>query len=199
MDINCYKQDIEKAIECTFQVAGIHFLKLIRISNVCEQLNIEEDDVFSDFKLFILEKQGKPIYSFREDSGAKYTTYITVVFRNWLYRKLQGAKKLKNEIGGDDISSSIKDGRSTGEEDFLKTETDSILIESLNHCIDSLSESSQNLLEEIMDKGKSISDIAKEGNLKADKLYNQYYAILKTLKKCLDSKGIKGEMVKNHE
>ena len=192
-----HKLEVHEAVEATLKVAGGNFLKLIRMSNACEQLNIEEEDFFSDFKLFVIEKKGKPIYSFREDSGAKYTTYITVVFRNWLYRKLQGSKKLKNEVLKEEIATSIKDSRETWEENYLRDEESSVIIESLKSCIDSLKTDSKILINEIVEKGMTIREISKATNQKSDKLYNQYYAALKILKKCLDSKGIKGIMVKS--
>ncbi|MEM7184588.1 MAG: hypothetical protein AAF518_27075 [Spirochaetota bacterium] len=196
---NCFDLPLEKAVVCAMSVGTGYFLKLIRMYDAPSQLGIEEEDILSDFKLFLLEHKGKPIYSFKGKAGASFTTFITVVFRNWLIRKLKTGSKKRKQTTGDDALQFMKDDRQQQEKELVHNERESEVIGALQQCIHGLEEKSRNLVYEIMNSGSSIKDISRSKDMRSDKLYNWYYAILRNLKKCLLSKGIQGKVLQEYE
>lgn len=195
MEKKCTELSLEEAVVCTMEQGIIYFLKLIRMHDAQVRMKMEEEDILSEFRLFLLEKKGKPIYAYEGKEGAKFTTYITVVFKFWLYRALQKVEKRTNEVEAPEYSESWQDYREAHEDSFLKAEEDSRILESLRECIQALQEKSKNLVKKVLYDNMSMKDIAEEENLRLSTLYTRYYTVLKILKDCLGQKGIEWGMV----
>lgn len=195
----CFDLPLEQAVVCAMMEGMGYFLKLIRMYNAPSQLGIEEEDILSDFKLFLFEQKGKPIYAFKGRSGASFATFITVVFRNWLIRKLKTGSSKRKKLTGDEPLQFMKDERQELEKDLVQTEKEAELIGALRDCIAGLEQKSKDLVNEIMHSNASIKDISRTRKIRSDKLYNWYYSILKNLKKCLLAKGIQGKVLHEQE
>ena len=170
------------------------FLIITRSTGAARILEMEEKEIISEFALYLLELKAKPVYQYKGKSGASFKTYIAVVYRNWLLRKFD-TKKRKTIPTTNELPEDSKDFRSLPEESFESQEKDAFILDALKNCMKLLSKSSRDLLDKIRYSGKQIKEIAIEMKIKPSELYNQNYAILSTLRKCLKEKGIDKGMV----
>lgn len=190
---------VEEAANYALEEGVGNFLTLIKMKNAEENLQFEEKEIISEFYLYILEKKARPVYLFKEKNNASFKTYITVVFRNWLFRRLSSlsVRQMNKQISFV-ISDTSLDERKNPEEEITNILMESMFLENLNHCIESLSKDSKNIVRLILE-GNKIREIVKKIGIPRTRLYNTYYAILSSLRKCLESKGISREMVLENE
>ncbi len=197
-EIDIKKLSVEKAANYALEGGLGNFLTLIRMKEAEKNLGLEINEIISEFYLHLLEKKARPVYLFRRENKASFKTYITVVFRNWLFRKLGALSvRQKKNISFGATETSV-DNRKSPEDAVTEILMESMFLEGLTNCIEGLSKVSKDIVKLILE-GNRIRDIVKRINLPESKLYNTYYAILGSLRNCLESKGISKEMVLENE
>ena len=176
-------------IEDAFNEGMGKFLMIIRFTDACKTLKTEEEDIVSEFMLWIIERKEEPLKKFRGDRGASFKTYLAVIFKYWLFRVLK-AKKL-DTTNNSEIFEQIKDPRNTVEEQFERNEEEAKVLDALDKCLEGLPKLPKKLIQLIIYGSKRIKEVASELKRRPSKVYNEYYKALKDLKKCLNKKGIK--------
>lgn len=169
------------AIDFAMQEGRGHFRALIRLKGAASQLGCEEEDVLNDFAVFLAEKKAAPVFAYRSKQGARFSTYITVVFRNWLSRRLQSREVRSAALSVDPGSLEWLADSAYGE---------SRVILDLRACLAALDEKSKLLMSQVLDGGQKLADVARKGNLNPKTLYRTYYAILRKIRICLESRGV---------
>lgn len=151
-------------------------------------LAVEIEDILQDFALWLHGKDAGPIRAYEGKAGARFTTYITVVFRNWLLRRLP--RSGGGTISLDEVDES--DPAFTERLDFAELLHGKELEATLIKCIAALEEPERTYLSR-KTSGQSIAEIARDGGENVNTVYRRFYTALGRLKDCLRKAGYQAE------
>lgn len=192
------KLTVGKIVEYALEEGTSYFLKVIRMSHACKTLQLEEEDIISEFALKLIENEGRQLFQFRGE--AQFSTYVTVVFKNWLFprlrRKREQEKNINSREGQFDNFFNIeehKDSHHNPEKMLVHKESQKIFHETFEKCFGELNQDDQNLIRSIIQGEKKIKELALERKTSTQSIYYRYYSLLDQLRYCFQNDGFNAD------
>jgi len=177
----------EEAVVFALEEGGKYFIKLIRVTGACGQLRLEEEDIIANFALFLLDHEARQVYMYRGE--AQFSTYISTVFRYWLYSRFALINHRNAEIYHPDIDNFLSD-QLPPEAAYIRDEEERNIMDVLAKCIAGLNHDDSLLVQEVMTKKISLKRMARDKGIKLSAMYYSYYQIIQKLRNCFQEQGI---------
>lgn len=173
------------AVERMLRECGGILINIIRDADAAKRLGKEEDEILTDFCLYLLERHAAPLYLWQ--GRCKITTWTALIFRRWQRDRLRSADRVRIAQGvpddfrapGDDIGDTIRKDEVTNE---------------LEQCIQALPEMQREVIREKMYREPNLDRLGKKYEL-GKKIYPFIHKIYTQLKDCLEKKHIQFENI----
>ena len=165
------------------EAAGIIHRVMVAMGAV-DKLRREPEDIVSEFYLFLLEHDARPLYLYEGRNGAQFGSYVGKIFHNWLFRRIN--RPATDEISLSDVlSTKISDKRKTAERE---TEDEQIY-RALRDCISRLDDMEKQIINQYLDYQTKLSVICRRIGISQSQIYGIWEKLTRRLKSCLEGKG----------
>ncbi|MBE7437234.1 MAG: sigma-70 family RNA polymerase sigma factor [Spirochaetales bacterium] len=165
---------------------GPRFALYIRLSGA-KMAGLEAEDLLHEFALYVYANDARRLRSFQGLRGARFSTFLTQVFRRWFFRKLSQARNRR------DIERGQKTGNFSLDPALIFQKKDMHL--TLIRCMRRLNKADRALLEERFFQGKSLATIARERGIKTHAIYQRFSLALIALQNRLRKAGLGPEVL----
>jgi RNA polymerase sigma factor (sigma-70 family) len=173
----------EKIAAALRAAAGI-IHRTMRNLDAAARLKREPEDILSEFYLFLLELDARPLELYEGRNGAQFGSYVGKIFLFWLNRRLN--RKQNHEITLSDLlTEKISDTRKPVE---VQVEEDQAYV-ALRNCIKHLENTEKRIINEYLDYQTKLSVISRKLGISQVHIYGIWEKITRQLKSCLENKG----------